>query len=666
MKHSILLCSLLLTAAGTVKAQTTTPITSVDELSETNNKVLYYITTADAARGSLYAPFVDGTSNGELAVAGSTYNMQGYTNYRAVTKSASDVQQQFALITYQNKLYLYCPAAGKFSYKENNTAGLTSEAANINYVTVTSRNANFEIKYNGTSRLTFSNSGGHRNAIFTGNASTDNGNAMIISKIGGSEAGSSLSMSDAQFETAMGILRKITLKELADRGDSLLTAHGETEAGYPNATARGTLQAAISEARAGISATTATTDADLTTMQQAINAYYATTEVNLPADGKAYRIKAKYSNGNFRYIKYDETAGRLNVTAENAEPATDYSDIYICKHIEGNKVALVNPLKGFLIYYADGGKTGRVGNTTGFTAGYAPSGANANEQTAAITLEHKTSKTYQPNNPAITPLDVFGSLSLKVHCASHGGDYYFMGGTTNFHDAGHTATACGTGLSSFFYFEEVDYPACNLPKLNAAAGIEEGKYVTTFSAPFATVVPEGLQAYTVSEQTNGTETVAATKLLAEAGQAIPAGEGVILFGDNTAANADGKVTMTPATTEAIVSIEEGVENRLVGTAGIAATPKPAEGQSLLLGMVDSKVAFYNWNGGNLGMNKAYLHLSGTSAVNALRISFGETTGIGTVETPNAASSLYDLSGRRVNTPVKGGIYIRGGKKVIFK
>lgn len=660
MKHSILLCSLLLTAAGTVKAQTTTPITSVDELSETNNKVLYYITTADAARGSLYAPFVDGTSNGELAVAGSTYNMQGYTNYRAVTKSASDVQQQFALITYQNKLYLYCPAAGKFSYKENNTAGLTSEAANINYVTVTSRNANFEIKYNGTSRLTFSNSGGHRNAIFTGNASTDNGNAMIISKIGGSEAGSSLSMSDAQFETAMGILRKITLKELADRGDSLLTAHGETEAGYPNATARGTLQAAISEARAGISATTATTDADLTTMQQAIDAYYATTEVNLPADGKAYRIKAKFETGVHLYIKYDENNRRLNVASA---VSSDNSDLFICKHLGDNTVALVNPLKGFLIYYADG-KSGRTGNSTGFDINYNPTGTNANEQAAIITLEHKTTKNY-PNSNAINQPDIFGSLSMKAH-ATNNNDYYFMAGGRNFHDNGPSAVAYGTNHSSFFYFEEVDYPACNLPKLNAAAGIEEGKYVTTFSAPFATVVPEGLQAYTVSEQTNGTETVAATKLLAEAGQAIPAGEGVILFGDNTAANADGKVTMTPATTETIASIEEGVENRLVGTAGIAATPKPAEGQSLLLGMVDNKVAFYNWNGGNLGMNKAYLHLSGTSAANALRISFGETTGIGTVETPNAASSLYDLSGRRVNTPVKGGIYIRGGKKVIFK
>lgn len=660
MKHSILLCSLLLTAAGTVKAQTTTPITSVDELSETNNKVLYYITTADAARGSLYAPFVDGTSNGELAVAGSTYNMQGYTNYRAVTKSASDVQQQFALITYQNKLYLYCPAAGKFSYKENNTAGLTSEATSINYVTVTSRNANFEIKYNGTSRLTFSNSGGHRNAIFTGNASTDNGNAMIISKIGGSEAGSSLSMSDAQFETAMGILRKITLKELADRGDSLLTAHGETDAGYPNATARGTLQAAISEARAGISATTATTDADLTTMQQAIDAYYATTEVNLPADGKAYRIKAKFETGVHLYIKYDENNRRLNVASA---VSSDNSDLFICKHLGDNTVALVNPLKGFLIYYADG-KSGRTGNSTGFDINYNPTGTNANEQAAIITLEHKTTKNY-PNSNAINQPDIFGSLSMKAH-ATNNNDYYFMAGGRNFHDNGPSAVAYGPNHSSFFYFEEVDYPACNLPKLNAAAGIEEGKYVTTFSAPFATVVPEGLQAYTVSEQTNGTETVAATKLLAEAGQAIPAGEGVILFGDNTAANADGKVTMTPATTETIASIEEGVENRLVGTAGIAATPKPAEGQSFLLGMVDNKVAFYNWNGGNLGMNKAYLHLSGTSAVNALRISFGETTGIGTVETPNAASSLYDLSGRRVNTPVKGGIYIRGGKKVIFK
>lgn len=47
---------------------------------------------------------------------------------------------------------------------------------------------------------------------------------------------------------------------------------------------------------------------------------------------------------------------------------------------------------------------------------------------------------------------------------------------------------------------------------------------------------------------------------------------------------------------------------------------------------------------------------------------GSTDAIEAVETaPNAApAAIYDLSGRRVNNPVKGGVYIIGGKKILVK
>ncbi|MBQ5729971.1 MAG: hypothetical protein IIV54_06240 [Bacteroidaceae bacterium] len=98
-------------------------------------------------------------------------------------------------------------------------------------------------------------------------------------------------------------------------------------------------------------------------------------------------------------------------------------------------------------------------------------------------------------------------------------------------------------------------------------------------------------------------------------------------------------------------------------------------------MVDGEVGLYTAKlnfkdgekveeGGTAFLNngfKAYLPKPTGSNVNALRFNFdGETTAIETVETENANAPIYDLSGRRVLSTVKGGIYIQNGKKFIVK
>jgi hypothetical protein len=66
-------------------------------------------------------------------------------------------------------------------------------------------------------------------------------------------------------------------------------------------------------------------------------------------------------------------------------------------------------------------------------------------------------------------------------------------------------------------------------------------------------------------------------------------------------------------------------------------------------------------------NKAYLPMTATQGANMLRFNFGgETTAIDAVEVENANAPIYDLSGRRVLSTVKGGIYIQNGKKFIVK
>lgn len=91
-----------------------------------------------------------------------------------------------------------------------------------------------------------------------------------------------------------------------------------------------------------------------------------------------------------------------------------------------------------------------------------------------------------------------------------------------------------------FKLEEVSYP--NTITFNVVSNVEGVNNLATFSAPFATVVPEGVTAYYV-ETTDRDESTATMKAI-EAGKAIPANAGVIL----TSTTGD-EATMIPATTE---------------------------------------------------------------------------------------------------------------------
>ena len=203
----------------------------------------------------------------------------------------------------------------------------------------------------------------------------------------------------------------------------------------------------------------------------------------------------------------------------------------------------------------------------------------------------------------------------------------------------------------------MSYP--NNVTLNQAVGIDAGdQNIATFSAPFATVVPEGVTAYIVSEAGN----TAKMTEFATTGQAIPANTGVLLYGTATSA------LMVPATSETQAALAGNQINRLGNSAGAAKDMSTVQNAYILGKPVDTdKVAFYRCNGGTLGMNKAYLDL-GTQGAAALEIDFGgETTGLTNLNVATEkASPVFDLSGRRVTNVQKGGLYIQNGKKFIVK
>lgn len=435
----------------------------------------------------------------------------------------------------------------------------------------------------------------------------------------------------------------VVLPVLISQARELLTNYSATQVGYPKETARTVLQDAIDAAEA----VTEATDDDVNTLTSAIQTYKATTDVNLPENGKVYTIKLRKNDKSLLYL-YRQASDNDNLRAaaytEGMElPNTAY---FVCRYNE----SITNDYKySFVPAYSAGYLCYQQFNSSTF-----------NEYKNCAYIKPMVGQT---SNNHITDRSVdnlFGYLFMTFNSRNqdtNGDDGCIIYKTTTSAFDNSNAPYLDGTFTSALVFEEVDYP--NNVTLNPAVGIDAGnQYIATFSAPFATVVPEGVTAYIVSEAGN----TAKMTQFATTGQAIPANTGVLLYGSATNA------LMVPATSETQASIADGQSNKLIGTAGAAKNMEDVAGAYILGKPADAdKVAFYLCSGGTLGMNKAYLDLS-TSGAAALEIDFGgEATGLTNLNIATEKTSpIYDLSGRRVMNVQKGGLYIQNGKKFIVK
>lgn len=169
--------------------------------------------------------------------------------------------------------------------------------------------------------------------------------------------------------------------------------------------------------------------------------------------------------------------------------------------------------------------------------------------------------------------------------------------------------------------------------------------------PFAVSNVAGATAYTgaLNAEKNAIDMTATT--------AVPANIGFVLVG-----TAD-KATLTIGEAAAI----EG-DNALTGTnTGIAFAEATPKANYLVFGVNADKVGFYTpGNVTAIPANKAYINASAVAG-SAIALNFGNTvTGINAATINNGENNapIYDLSGRRVWAPVKGGLYIQNGKKLV--
>lgn len=197
--------------------------------------------------------------------------------------------------------------------------------------------------------------------------------------------------------------------------------------------------------------------------------------------------------------------------------------------------------------------------------------------------------------------------------------------------------------------------ASNIWKIYEATSIEvalnavgDNSYATTY-LPLAVSGVEGATAYVASEPTDGEVTLSPTT-------GFNAEQGAVLIGESSSTLATltfGANTTTSALNGSLQAVS------IDGT----------QSSYLTLGRNSSntsEVGFFQPTLTTIPCNRAFFYdESGNGS--ALNINFGNVTAISNATTQQqAVAPIFDLSGRRVLSPVKGGIYLQGGKKFMVK
>lgn len=179
-------------------------------------------------------------------------------------------------------------------------------------------------------------------------------------------------------------------------------------------------------------------------------------------------------------------------------------------------------------------------------------------------------------------------------------------------------------------------------------------YATTY-LPFDVTLPADVKAYIVDHAADGVATVSEVA-------DVPANQGVVLVGQNASATS-AALTLGTASANCSGNLLSGRNTQLT-------IDEAAKADYFIFGNGDNGVGFYHPNSTTLKENRAFLpaaNVSAGSSASGFRLDFGgEITGIASaIQADDANATYYDLSGRRVNRPVKG-LYVKDGKKIYVK
>lgn len=448
-------------------------------------------------------------------------------------------------------------------------------------------------------------------------------------------------------QTAKALVVEYTLDDKENKYATLLASSkaniAKTGVGFPKAESkvRTTLAAAISAFESE------QTYAKYLTLSSAYTAYLASSDIQMPEDGKAYTFTAVFYDGAKRYMNYAESGYSLVPTSDETNANYPETAKLICRKVGENKFTFVNnDGKHFVWKGGMDGANSNKGYVDTYNAEYAVTVAKIVKGGYVVDIENEGLLGY------------VGVMGYRKPSGKNPEQDYFIftvnGSTYSYNQANAPfyKTSGGDKHSSLIKIEETTYP--NTVTFNAVSDVEGVSNLATFSAPFATVIPTGVKAYYVSTADNTKATMKAVE-----GEAIPANEGVLLTSESAEA-----VTMVPATDETLATIEN---NKLGNSAGADKTIAEGDNAYILANGANGTAFYKGKIGSTLKANKAYLTLDVVGG-EAISMNFGgNVTGINQIvnaEQNNAP--VYDLTGRRVVRTVKGGLYIKGGNKFIAR
>ena len=200
------------------------------------------------------------------------------------------------------------------------------------------------------------------------------------------------------------------------------------------------------------------------------------------------------------------------------------------------------------------------------------------------------------------------------------------------------------------YYSQVTWAIDVATEFEVALKNVESKSYASVYLPFGVSAVSGAEAY-VGKLNTEKNALDMTQV-----DGVPAGKGFVLVG---AANATATLTIGTA---------NNVETDLTGTNTAITLTDATRANYLVFGKNEGTVGFFKPSTSvpSIPANKAYLEASKLTA-GAIAMNFGgNTTGVNTVVLgENGVNApVFDLSGRRVVAPVKGGVYIQNGKKFI--
>lgn len=305
-----------------------------------------------------------------------------------------------------------------------------------------------------------------------------------------------------------------------------------------------------------------------------------------------------------------------------------YNDLYLNdKTVTGDTnrtlTAMTDSKIENIFYYTPGKEMVGYSSGYGFTYGFCNTGKpEAGYNTFTFKVSHEPGKYLIKSNEGNSVL-------------GWGDRYLIVDAENNFTDDG----VWNKKLASAWAIEEVE----ELPvKFNDG---KDGFAYATLYTPVALNIPTTVEAYT--------GVVEGTKLvLTQLDEVIPAGTGVVLRTDAGAGTYNFEITTSDLVSDADNVLKGDVFSQVNDGLYYSLANK-------------SGVAFYKYIGKNLTGFRARVSGDEVGTTQPLTFSFRNTTGIEEVTSVFQSDEVYDLSGRRVTSPVKG-LYIVNGKKVFIK